>query len=435
MSSGSFWQKPVGGSTHFPDEGSVEFRWGQDGEVTGYAWPESSQLEYRFVGGGYPGTWTTVNLGEGIRGHSVPVSGHVECVLEARARSKYRGMDGYSAWSETTSVIMLTRPSATLTVDSATYPVKVNFGFSSAPADPLASATLTVKVGSATRAQKTVTKAGAYRFSEDEIRANPGDTIAVTVDATSDRGLAAPTVTATVTASLNVPPPPELFASARDGYAEIRALAANSRISTGRIVLARVNRDGTQTVLADVQASDTGVVIDHLPPLDVPVTYVAMAYGSGILPSSRRVSETVPSGGAAHFNWRLALSGTGHTPWEYRALCRRKATFEQGRSRERETFATANRERPMVFFGTHVESSPSVTGDVPIHGVAPCDPEESTEAFERMRDEAGIVCVRFPYSQGFKAFCAADVRISISNERYLMATVTVDCTEVDHEMA
>lgn len=87
-----------------------------------------------------------------------------------------------------------------------------------------------------------------------------------------------------------------------------------------------------------------------------------------------------------------------------------------------------------MFFGEHRTVTDTVTGQVSITKLA-TNPVESAQAFRELKEYIGTVCMRLPYSDGFKIFCTVDVSIRTLNTQFRFSDVSVTYWRVRHGLA
>lgn len=403
--------EPVDGSLVDIRDGSMALSWRANLPTA----QRGAQVRYRID----DGEWTTVDVG---------AQGSCEIPLAANNSRmtlmvRVRGSAAWSEWSQAVSVNVRKSPSASVSVPATVTSLPLVVGVSVDDESGVAAYADVTISGHGVSITKRVTS-GSATFSADEIALESGKTYAVTVDVMSTSTLTA-RATSTFSTSFTTPAVPILFATATDGEVGLVCRPGTGPgAPTSSVAVSRVNPDGTRTQIA----KGTSVsAVDHLPPLDREVTYVAVAYAADGSQSSTQARVIVDSGGKCYFNW-----GDG---FEHRAACWRELELDAGTENECETIAVTGRRAPMAFFGEHETVEPSVSALVPLAHVGEAERGEDAAAFHDLEKFKGIACMRAPYRDGLKLFVTCRVTISHENERYRFAGLDVACREVDHAMA
>lgn len=403
--------EPVDGSLVDIRDGSMALSWRANLPTA----QRGAQVRYRVD----DGEWTTVDLGAQSSCEIPLAANNSRMTLMVRVR----GSAAWSEWSQAVSVNVRKSPSASVSVPATVTSLPLVVGVSVDDDSGVAAYADVTVSGHGVSITKRVTS-GSATFSADEIALESGKTYAVTVDVMSTSTLTA-RATSTFSTSFTTPAVPILFATAADGEVGIVCRPGTGPgAPTSSVAVFRVNPDGTRTQVAKGTSASA---VDHLPPLDREVTYVAVAYAADGSQSLTQERVIVDSGGKCYFNW-----GDG---FEHRAACWRELELDAGTENECETIAVTGRRAPMAFFGEHETVEPSVSALIPLAHVGEREHGEDTAAFHDLEKFKGIACMRAPYRDGLKLFVACRVTISHENERYRFADLDVACREVDHAMA
>lgn len=374
-----------------------------------------AQVRYRVD----DGDWATVDVGAQGSCEIPLAKNNSRMTLTVRVR----GSGAWSEWSQAVSVNVRKSPSASVSVPATVTSLPLVVGVTIDDESGVAAYADVNVSGHGVDVKKSVTS-GSATFSADEIALEGDKTYEVTVDVMSTSTLSA-RATATFSTSFATPAAPLLFATAADGEVDIVCRPGTGRgAPTSSVAVFRVNPDGTRTQVAKGTSASA---VDHLPPLDREVTYVAVAYAADGSQSSTQARVIVDSGGKCYFNW-----GDG---FEHRAACWRELELDVGTENECETIAVTGRRAPMAFFGEHETVDPSISALVPLAHVGEREHGEDAAAFHDLEKFKGIACMRAPYRDGLKLFVTCRVTISHENERYRFAGLDVACREVDHAMA
>lgn len=108
---------------------------------------------------------------------------------------------------------------------------------------------------------------------------------------------------------------------------------------------------------------------------------------------------------------------------------------DSGTDNQNQKFTVLGRRAPMVFFGEQESVKPRITANVPITHIGENAERETTAAWRELAKHKGIAYLRLPYSDGEAMYVQCDVSLSVENERYRMAELSLDCTEVDYGLA
>lgn len=332
----------------------------------------------------------------------------------------------YSKWSAARSVTVRSRPSVTNITPSETVsrlPITVWFDYED-DSGSLAYAVVEIGNKNGIVSSKTVsTTSATFTASDMELINKLSYTVGIKVVSTSTLGSEA---ASSFKAVCSVPATPRLFLAAHDGSVELSATVGNdSPIRTSSIAVQRIEPDGTVTTVGSGSAPLK--LTDPTPPLDCPVQYRAIAYVSDGSQADSLSTVIVRSDGRCYVNW-----GEGFSSY---AFCWRKLMVDSGTDNQNQKFTVLGRRAPMVFFGEQESVKPRITANVPITHIGENAERETTAAWRELAKHKGIAYLRLPYSDGEAMYVQCDVSLSVENERYRMAELSLDCTEVDYGLA
>lgn len=408
---------PVDGAIIDYEAETVTAQW-RHNSIDGSA-QTAAELMYSYDGE----EWETVVLTTQSR-YEVPVgepNGDITMMVRTKGAS-----DDFSAWSAARTVYVRKRPAVKVISPTATLPsLPLTFNFNvTDESGSLAYAIIEVetRTGSVSR----VVYGTLATFSATELPLENEKEYSYTITAISTSTLST-TIRGKFKTAFSVPARPQLFVTPGNGCVRIVARAGSDvPVPTVRLTVTRKNPDGTTTDLGG-----TGVSIrmtDYIPPLDVPLEYIVTAYSPTGAQSALTRRVFVDSAGRCYVNW-----GSG---WGNYAFAWRRGEFDTGTENERQLYQVMGRRAPMVFFGEQETVEPSVSAEIPITHIGDIeDAHETTEAWRALEKFKGVACMRLPYEDGFMAYVACDVSISVENEHYKFAELKVKATEVDYGLA
>lgn len=343
--------------------------------------------------------------------------------ITVQARTKGVSPD-WSPWSAVTSFSVKNKPKVTLDSPEqkiVTYPVEVDFTYTD-QSGTLYSALFELLKGNTVVYSSTISN--GHNITADMLLLDNNSTYTARLTVTSTSTLKA-IVTKTLTTAFELPSKPVISARIVDGSVElIVTQGKGSATATDDLYLYRIEPDGQRVYLGTDGARLE--VVDRLCPLDTFFNYEAVATSriSGSNSSIKR--QKVNSCGMAYFNW-------GDT-WQNIARINKQGEFGLTSTLEKNIFDVGGRELPLLFYGEHKNIEDTITGRAPITYLAD-DKLTSIEAFTKLQNYAGIVCIRLPYYDGYKVFAAVDVAIRVLNAQYKYADVTISYRAVDHGLA
>ncbi len=226
------------------------------------------------------------------------------------------------------------------------------------------------------------------------------------------------TTQAAMTVDYEPPPRPGLSIATSAGRAENTVTVFEGPYEEGAPATATIwlYRDGS--LLA--KGLPTGAsYIDRTPPLDKRVEYSAVAYAESGAASKRSESVVVRSNGFAFFNFASQVAKVGMN-----------ARFSDQTAAEKELYTVASSKYQKVFYGEHSERTGAIAADAFwAHDALGYGEEAMLSAIEALKEHAGLVYLRLPYSDSFHA----DVSVSIdrSTDTYNVASVAVDWRRVE----
>ncbi len=367
--------------------------------------------------------WITVALGTETR-FDIPIkenNGEISVMVRTRGAS-----DDFSAWSPARTVYVRKRPSiavASPTATLAALPLTFNFKVED-ESGSLAYAIIEIATKSGNVSRVVYGTLATFGATEVPLENESEYSYSITAISTSTLST---TYHGKFRTAFSVPARPQLYVTPGNGSVRIVARAgSDTPVPTASLSVARVNPDGTLTELGGKGVSIA--ITDYIPPLDVPLEYIVTAYSPTGAQTALKRRVFVDSKGRSYINWG---SGWGNFAFAWRA-----GEFDTGTEGERELYPVMGRRAPMVFFGEQETVEPSISAEIPITHIGDLDDaRESTEAWRELEKFKGVCCIRLPYEDGFKAFCACDVSISVENDHYRFATLKVKATEVDHALA
>lgn len=332
----------------------------------------------------------------------------------------------YSKWSAARSVTVRSRPRVTNITPSDTVsrlPITVWFDYAD-DSGTLAYAVFEISSKSGIVSSKTVSGTSAtFTAADMELINKLAYSVRVKVVSTSTLGSEAVSL---FKAACSVPSTPRLFLAAHDGSVELSAVVGNdSPIRTSSVAVQRIDPDGSITTIGSGSAPLK--LTDPTPPLDCPVQYRAIAYASDGSQADSLSTTIVRSDGRCYVNWGEDFSSY--------AFCWRKLNVDTGTDNENQKFSVLGRRVPMVFFGEQESVKPRISARVPITHIGENVERETTAAWRELAKHKGIAYLRLPYSDGDAMYVQCDVSLSVENERYRMAELSLDCTEVDYGLA
>lgn len=409
---------PIDGSIIDYADGIVHVAW-RHNSMDGSA-QTAAEVSYTLDGE----TWETAELGT-ESSFDIPIEeNNIEVSIMVRTRG---ASDDFSAWSPARSVYVKSRPNVSIVSPLGivpAFPVTFNFNVED-DSGTLAYAIIEIAVRNETLSR--VVYGTLASFGATELPLDNEQVYRYTITAVSTSTLSS-TVQGQFKTEFNVPAQPRLFVTPSNGAVRIVAQSGGDvPVMTTRLTLARINPDGSRT-----QLGGTGVslhIIDYLPPLDVTVEYEVTAYSPTGAQTALKRRVFVDSKGRSYINW-------GNN-WEQFAFCWRHGEFKTGTDGDKQLFSVMGRRAPMVFFGENETVEPEISAEIPITNIGDDDDEhETTAAWRALEKYKGIVCIRLPYEDGFKAFAAIDdLSIEVENEQYRFASLQVKSTEVDYGLA
>ena len=226
------------------------------------------------------------------------------------------------------------------------------------------------------------------------------------------------TTQAAMTVDYEPPPRPGLSVATSAGRAENTVTVFEGPYDEGAPSTASISlyRDGS--LLAEGLGTGSSYV-DAVPPLDRRVEYTAVAHAESGAAAKRSETVVVRSNGFAFFNFSGRVAKVGMN-----------IAVSDETAAEREYYEVASSKYRKVFYGEHSERTGTIGADVFwAHDALGYGEEAMLSSIEALKEHAGIVHLRLPYSDAFDA----DVSVSVdrSAETYNVASVSIDWRRVE----
>lgn len=258
-----------------------------------------------------------------------------------------------SPWSSTSSFLAYAPPSVAVSCDDTLerFPFEVAWSYEDRDGTQ-ASATVELSVSGSPVLELRASDVHSVTVRESDVALPTGTTVVVTLTATSTTGLSS-TATSSFSVSYLQPGEPSIELSVDRGALLVTVAVGAWPEDDGHLATSGIDVYRGETLVAS-GLSGGGSVTDYVPPLDVGLTYRAVALSSVGSSASSEATATVPSSGAVAVNHGPSLSRVAVLPFD--------VEVSETESSEREEFEAAAYETPVVAYGPHRTREGSARG-------------------------------------------------------------------------
>ncbi len=386
---------PASGVTISKAQTAIVLTW-QHNPIDGSA-QSAAELQYSINGGS---TWTTVTLTT-AQTYSLANSFAVNATVTWRVRTKGAHAD-YGAYSAAQTFKVCQVPSTAITTPAADgteiidVPIALAWSYSD-QSGTQQRAVVTIKDSAGAQLwTKTITGAAvSASVPSSELLPANNATYSIELAVTSTSGLTA-SATRTFATDYEEPESPTITVDVDEEFGRVSLLVHEGINNTGKPATAslgifRRKADGAITSLVDHVTSGTGAT-DPYPPLDQPLTYIAVAYTANGLTSKTEHAETIPSGGYVYFNFGAAFGDLAKVAMD--------VEWDRSVQIDKEVIVTEGNPDPLVFFGSAKTTEGSVNGEIWWRlEDAGEDIYSTAAAFERLQENTDIAIARFPFGR------------------------------------